>query len=220
MEPKHDRRPSPPPALPASPSLHSLEDSRRGTGEPPDGFDPPDFNLLSATEALARFEVLAECIRRSATDKTDEWNGVWRTNSEFELTAIIRAAEPQARANGVKDPLRISEETRDRCATQAATTILMTSRDLTDGDRVVDLVGAHKLILGRDSEHLQEVVFLMTLWPRMRGIEGLPPPVSVKNMGEAQELLGLLEEGFRGNLELFHGATIAHSLADLGYAMS
>jgi hypothetical protein len=108
----------------------------------------------------------------------------------------------------VTDLLTIAEATRDRSATEAAASILSTAQDLTDGARVVDLVGAEKLIFSPYSEWLQEIVFLLKLWPRMRGVEGLPPPESTEDMVEALERLSLIDERLRANRELFDKATL------------
>lgn len=211
MEPKNVSHTNPPQSLSAQLAPHFLDRTSRGGGGTSDGFEPPELNLLTRAEALARLRKLAECVHQSAKQQNDEWKRPWRNYSDFERAAVFRVGDPEVRASVVIDLLKISETLRDRSATEAAVDILSACHDLQDGARVVNLVGAEKLIFSPYSEFLQEIVFLLTLWPRMKGVEGLPPPDSVHDLAEALEPLRLLEERLRGNLELFHAATIDRS---------
>jgi len=198
------------PASPLEPLLtpHLLDGTRKGKAGGSGDFDPPDLKLLTREEAVAAFTGLAMIVRQSIEERSTEWERSWRSRTEFELDAIFRAAGPAARATLISDLLELADRSSDTTPARAVESVLRASRDLDDAQVVIRIIGAERLVLSRHSEALQELVFLITLWPRMTGVHDLPPPGAVRHDDEAREALDILETRFRQNLELFHRATL------------
>ena len=198
--------PSPTHELPLAP--HLFDGTKKGGTGGSGNFDPPDLKLLTRKEALAAFTELAMIVRQSVEERSTGWEGPWASRPEFELDAIFRAAGPAARATLIADLLELAERSTESTPARAAESVLRASRDLEDAQVVVRIIGAERLVLSRHSEALQELVFLITLWPRMTDVHNLPPPRTVRDDDEAREALDTLEARFRHNLELFHRATL------------